>query len=567
MGRLLLLLVAASAIATTTAAVNRHHAREHVRGHYAASEQGTLARQAALSGFAVADRGVRADFGGRSSRAGVALGGGQFGTYDATVRGASDGTRVSVVGHYGRAAHQVEALFRETVAFPAAVVAHADAFDVALGADAVIDGRAHRPPSVAADGWTGAGRTSVAGVAAQSTSVEDAFRAGAGPDAERVGGAPAFTTRPTPAWLDALVAEAEAHPEAQHVGSLRLDGRQIGTPTAPAVVVASAGAALTGGARGYGVLVVRGPFEMEDSEWEGLIVVEAAAGTEERVALDDAAVYGALLLYGTDRPAPPGGTLDDGDFDLDVFRPRAKSNNGHGNNCDGVDSSNPGKGKGGPTGKKNRGEDPSDGVDDECKGGKGKQQIQRVYHKDRYSRAYGAAGLDFLAGPDLRSEFASLVADYGHRNVRVEFANASNGSGTYRIAGHEGSVRDGFSRTLRLADVAEFRVDFASARELRGTAARAVDRDEAGRDRAFTVRFYDGATLLFEASAYERTAVARDGAAGGAAGGARGSFRLRMDDGGVWWSPQAVTRLRQTLRTLDGAVVIERALLGDAPAR
>lgn len=48
-----------------------------------------------------------------------------------------------------------------------------------------------------------------------------------------------------------------------------------------------------------------------------------------------------------------------------------KSNNGHGNNYDGVDISNPGKGKGGPTGKKNSGEDPSEPIDDEMKGGGG----------------------------------------------------------------------------------------------------------------------------------------------------------------------------------------------------
>ena len=40
-----------------------------------------------------------------------------------------------------------------------------------------------------------------------------------------------------------------------------------------------------------------------------------------------------------------------------------KSNNGHGNNLDGVDSSNPGQGHGGPNG----GVDPSAGVDDEAK--------------------------------------------------------------------------------------------------------------------------------------------------------------------------------------------------------
>ncbi len=42
-------------------------------------------------------------------------------------------------------------------------------------------------------------------------------------------------------------------------------------------------------------------------------------------------------------------------------------NNGHGNNLDGVDSSNPGKGVGGPTGLNNTGQDPSGGVDDEAR--------------------------------------------------------------------------------------------------------------------------------------------------------------------------------------------------------
>ena len=44
----------------------------------------------------------------------------------------------------------------------------------------------------------------------------------------------------------------------------------------------------------------------------------------------------------------------------------AKSNNGHGNNADGVDSSNPGNGNGGPNGAI----DLSNGIDDELKGGK-----------------------------------------------------------------------------------------------------------------------------------------------------------------------------------------------------
>ena len=42
-------------------------------------------------------------------------------------------------------------------------------------------------------------------------------------------------------------------------------------------------------------------------------------------------------------------------------------NNGHGNNLDGVDASNPGQGTGGPTGLNNAGLDPSGGYDDEIR--------------------------------------------------------------------------------------------------------------------------------------------------------------------------------------------------------
>ena len=48
-----------------------------------------------------------------------------------------------------------------------------------------------------------------------------------------------------------------------------------------------------------------------------------------------------------------------------INRPLGKTNNGHGNNSDGVDSSNPGKGGGGPNGVV----DSSSGVDGEIKGG------------------------------------------------------------------------------------------------------------------------------------------------------------------------------------------------------
>ena len=60
------------------------------------------------------------------------------------------------------------------------------------------------------------------------------------------------------------------------------------------------------------------------------------------------------------------GNFDYQDFVLLVSL-STKNNNGHGNNVDGVDSSNPGQGSGGPTGLNNNGGDPSGGVDDEIR--------------------------------------------------------------------------------------------------------------------------------------------------------------------------------------------------------
>ena len=64
---------------------------------------------------------------------------------------------------------------------------------------------------------------------------------------------------------------------------------------------------------------------------------------------------------------PPVGTVMVGELPTIgwlITRPAGKNNNGHGNNVDGVDSSNPGGGGGGPNGEI----DPSGGVDDEIKG-------------------------------------------------------------------------------------------------------------------------------------------------------------------------------------------------------
>ena len=564
MGRFLLLIVAASALQAATASMNRHHTQAAQTGSLSEAESAALARQAALSGFAVADDEVLADFGARSDRSGVSLGD-AFGSYDAALTGDAAGTRVVVTGRHGAAEHRVAALYRETIEFPAAVVAHGREFRVAAGAGAVLDGSVTRPPSIPSAGWDGSVRRAVAGVASPSASVERDFRDGLGSAVGRVTGARPFVRKGAPAWVPTLLEDAERHASAHKVATFEMHGGTRGAPDAPAVVVASEGAALRSQARGYGLLVVHGPLVMEaGTRWEGLVVVVSEGDDPASVRLADRAeVYGALLLYGTEAEGDAG--LPGGHFDLDVFVPGSgKNNNGHGNNCDGVDSSNPGKGKGGPNGKKNSGADPSGDVDDECKGGAAKKKGgTQTYHWDRYDDAHDVRGLDFLDGPGLGPAFQAFASEYRNRDVRVEFANASNGSGTYAIGPHTGAVRDGFSKTLRLTSLDRFEVAFDHLAELRGTNAAAVQADAAGRDRAFSVRFYDGGDLVFEVSAYADARTPRDGvSAGGSRNGLSGAFQLALEgSSAVRWAPEAVIRLRSPLPALGAAIRVERSMV------
>lgn len=83
-----------------------------------------------------------------------------------------------------------------------------------------------------------------------------------------------------------------------------------------------------------------------------------------KVSIGPMSLLVLMELGSTDRNQP---CFDYQDMVLFVTLSSARPNNGHGNNLDGVDSSNPGKGVGGPTGANNTGNDPSGGVDDEGK--------------------------------------------------------------------------------------------------------------------------------------------------------------------------------------------------------
>ena len=581
MGRLLLLLVAASAIGATTTAINRHESERHRVSQAATTESGSLARQAALSGFAITDREVRRNFGALSKKKGVSLDGSALGTYDAIVTEEGEDTHVRVTGRYGDAAHTVDALFRKTIDFPAAVLAYGTGFKVKAKDDFTISGHVHRPPSAPADGWKGSASSSIAGIAVPVAATEQDIREDLKSDAlSRIDGSTQFVRDPIPEWLPLLLAEAENHASAQVVEKFDLNGGQVGSPDAPAIVIATKEGKMKGGARGYGILIVNGKFEMKDSNWEGLIVVRGS--DKEKVKLDDSTVYGALMLVGVgsetkgkddDKDDGDGG-LEGGHFDLDIFKPKGADNNGHGNNCDGIDSSNPGKGKG----KKGKDSDPSE--DDEC----GPVEMDRDYHKHQYDDSYDVTGIDFFNGPDIGPDFQDFVATHGHKNLRVEFFNDFNGSGTYTIGGFSGTVRDGFSQTFRLDQISQFTLDFESLKELRGSDPGSVSGDDANRDRALSVRFYDGSRLIYEVSAYEHAKEKRDGIATGSGGGSSdgdgdddddsestlnivGEFEIEFKkQARVLWAPETLTRLVGHVKAIDEVVEIERVLLGDRPS-
>ena len=72
--------------------------------------------------------------------------------------------------------------------------------------------------------------------------------------------------------------------------------------------------------------------------------------------------YYKFVFTGIEVQSDADGVAGSYTYSNHMWDTKQKSNNGHGNNCDGVDSSNPGNGHGGPNGQ----DDPSGDVDDEC---------------------------------------------------------------------------------------------------------------------------------------------------------------------------------------------------------
>ena len=106
-----------------------------------------------------------------------------------------------------------------------------------------------------------------------------------------------------------------------------------------------------------------------------------------------------------------------------IVEEQGKGNNGHGNNEDGVDVSNPGKGKGGPNGK----EDESGDVDDEIKQNGGEEGSTTVTQDD-------CAGTSSSSFSECVPDFSGDVSgkgNNGHGNNEdgVDVSNPGKGKG------------------------------------------------------------------------------------------------------------------------------------------
>jgi hypothetical protein len=285
-----------------------------------------------------------------------------------------------------------------------------------------------------------------------------------------------------------------------------------------------------------------GKIQLKNSRWEGLILAESVAGDKDvkvELKLDKSQVYGAIVGFGIEADpdeeidglgAGPG--LAGGHFDLDFFVGNASG-------------------------------------------------IGREYHKHEYDDRYDLTYLDFRDGPDIKDSFKAFTDRLGPKKVDIVFYNEFNGSGTYQIGSYTGVVRDGFSLTnVSPASLDPFYINFVNLQELRGSNPGTVKGDDPERDRAFSVRFYDGSTLIYEVSAYEHAKAFRDGIPTGSLPGGiptedgsatadpslvYGEFKVEIGQlSGLYWAPDVLARLAPHLSSLQDAVGIQRRLIGDA---
>ncbi len=494
MGRYFLLLVAGLGVAGGILSRNALSTDTFSAARRAESESGTVAREAAESGFAVTMGEVARAFQARPVVRGVSLDGGAGGAYDAAATETGRGPlAIDVTGYLGDARHQIvgEAMPLATIGAPLVIASESATF-APNGSLFEIRGADHRQPGAigqVAPLILGSGRTGNA-VRASNSGLASAFTApltaamrprlsGMQPAADvSVGALPPVVT----AIYDQALTVGT-----RFSGSTNFSNRTLGAPGSPVVYVVEGNVELSGTTRGYGLLVVQGDFKMKDTaRWEGVVLVQADSDERLSVGMErNATLVGSLVLFGVEDRYDDGDVgLPGGHFDVDVFTRTASG-------------------------------------------------MRRAYHKHQYDDSYNVTHVDLLAGPGIATHWNALQSTYAGRPLRVELFNTFNGSGTLTLSSPAGAFTvpncGAFTTVVVPNLVTTFRTSFVDLRQLRGSSPGTVSGDAANRARAYSIRLYDGTTLVYEVSAYEH-ASARDGygcsstpGPGGSAGGGLGS--------------------------------------------
>jgi hypothetical protein len=188
------------------------------------------------------------------------------------------------------AASEIEALVRMSTAplTPGALYAEGSNVDIDLG------GEGFRVSGAAPQEGSG---EAVAGIAVSSPSVAEALRSSLSSSAAVVGTGPSpsiVVTSPLdiPAYTDALEAHIDGVPiSASDGGPLTL-----GTPTRPQLTIVGGDWTITGLTNGFGILLIRGHFEVRDRlEYRGLVIVKGNVDLANTGHLE---IEGALWSHG-----------------------------------------------------------------------------------------------------------------------------------------------------------------------------------------------------------------------------------------------------------------------------
>ena len=508
MGRALLLVVAGLSLAGLTYGLTQQTARGETAAREVNVQHDALAQSAARGGFDAALHAVLDDLDARpavADRATSADGGG-YGRYDIRSSDTAVGSvRLQAEGRYEAAGYVIEADVIEVLTLGAPVVVDAREAKVEFDGDAYVSGLDRRAPGT--QGGTGGPAGAMPAVlfrdAALRDAVTDDWDAG---DLSALEGRGPTAVGPTPEAVSRIIEAALADAATLTHADFELEGQTLGSPLAPVAVHASGDAAIAEDGVGYGLLVVDGDFEMmENARWEGLVVVRAGAGEKRKVQLaDDAELYGSLVLLGSEflEESSGGSGFPGGHMDLDLF-----------------------SGSGAP--------------------------LDRDYHQHEWDDRYDLTSLDFFGGPDIGPEFSAFHADNLARSLRIQFANANNAAGTYAVGSATGRIEDGFDAVVPFGSLANLEIAFDGLCSLRGTSPGRVKGASGTRDGAFTVRFWDGPTLVYAVSAYEHAKTLRDGDPSCTSGTesseqteAYGAFELKVkDDATVLYSEEAIGRV------------------------